>query len=112
MIAFGALTTSSAGVNAGFWYRGSNIPDATVELRVYAPCYDDRVREKVMTSNREVLRLHGYSIRGHLYVEIMRRVSGQEVALDACRRPSENEATREREPFAGANFYVLRGLCH
>ena len=59
MIAFGAPTMSSEGENAGFWYKVPNIPDATVELRVYVPCYNDRVREEVRIPRQEILRLHG-----------------------------------------------------
>jgi hypothetical protein len=59
MIAFGAPTMSPKGGNAGFWHKVPNIPDGTVELRVYVPCYNDRVREEVIISRQEVLRLHG-----------------------------------------------------
>jgi hypothetical protein len=54
----GARLTSPKGGNAGFWHKLPNIPDATVELRVYVPSYNDRVREKVTFSRREVLQLH------------------------------------------------------
>jgi hypothetical protein len=49
---------SPKGSNTGFWHKVPNIPDATVELRVYVPSYDDRVREEVMVSRRKVLQLH------------------------------------------------------
>jgi hypothetical protein len=58
-IAFGAPTMSPKGGNAGYWHRVPNIPDGTVELSVYVPCYNDRVRKEVMITRREVLRLHG-----------------------------------------------------
>jgi hypothetical protein len=58
IIAFRVSTMSPKGGNAGFWHKLPNIPDATVEQKVYVPSYNDRVREKVTFSRREVLQLH------------------------------------------------------
>jgi hypothetical protein len=50
IIAFRALTMSPKGSNTGFWHKVPNNPDATVELRVYVPSYNDRVNEEVTVS--------------------------------------------------------------
>ena len=67
IIAFGAPTMSPKGSNTGFWHKVPNIPDATIELRVYVPRYDDRVREEVTVSRREVLQLHRCVSRNSVY---------------------------------------------
>jgi hypothetical protein len=49
---------SPKGSNTRFWHKVPNIPDATIKLRVYVPSYNNRVREEVTFSRREVLQLH------------------------------------------------------
>ena len=117
MISFGAPIMSSRRGNTGFWYKIPNTPDATVELRVYVPSYDDRVREQAVISRREMLRLHGcVSTRPvheiintlRLFVEYpVKRLHWMHAEDQAI-----EEARRRREAVERVNFRLFRFFYH
>jgi hypothetical protein len=55
MMSFGAST--QANERQGFWRRVPNVPDLTVDLRLYVPSFDDRQWEEIRFPCREILRL-------------------------------------------------------
>jgi hypothetical protein len=55
MMSFGAST--QANERQGFWRRVPNVPDLTVDLRLYVPSFDDRQWEEIRFLCREILRL-------------------------------------------------------
>jgi hypothetical protein len=112
MIAFGAPTMSPKGGNAGFWHKVPNIPDATVELRVYVPSYDDRVREQVTVSRREVLQLHRCVSRNSVYeiINLFKVCVGYPVK-NLHWKHAEDQA-RKREAIGMVNFGQFRLSCH
>ncbi|OAG04891.1 uncharacterized protein CC84DRAFT_1055351, partial [Paraphaeosphaeria sporulosa] len=59
LMAFGAPTDLSSSDSKGFWYKVPNIPDRTVELRVYVPSFHDRIFERVELPVSEIPRLSG-----------------------------------------------------
>jgi hypothetical protein len=112
IIAFGALTMSPKGSNAGFWHKVPSILDATVELRVYVPSYDDRVREEVTISRWEVLQLHRCVFRNSVYdiVNLLKVCVGYPVMKLHWKHAEDQE--RRRETIEKVNSGVFRLFCH
>jgi hypothetical protein len=59
LMAFGAPTNPATVEKVGFWYKVSDIPDTTVDLRVYVPCFLDRLWEEVRVPPLEIWRISG-----------------------------------------------------
>lgn len=55
IMSFGASTRSNE--RCGFWLKVPEVPDATVDLRIYIPSFEDREWGKVQFPCREALRL-------------------------------------------------------
>ncbi|KAF2182664.1 hypothetical protein K469DRAFT_495723, partial [Zopfia rhizophila CBS 207.26] len=43
----------------GFWYKVPNIPDTTIDLRVYIPCFYDRMCGEIRVPPLEIPRISG-----------------------------------------------------
>jgi hypothetical protein len=112
IIAFGAPTMSPKGSNTGFWHKVPNIPDATVELRVYVPSYDDRVNEEVTVSRREVLQLHRCVSRNLVYeiANLFKVCVGYPVKKLHWKH-AEDQA-RKRDAIERVNLGLFRLSCH
>jgi hypothetical protein len=112
IIAFGSPTMSPKGGNAGFWHKVPNIPDATVELRVYVPSYDNRVREEVTVSRREVLQLHRCVSRNSVYeiINLFKVCVGYPVKKLHWKH-AEGQA-KKREAIERVYFGLFRLSCH
>ncbi|PSN58743.1 hypothetical protein BS50DRAFT_442640, partial [Corynespora cassiicola Philippines] len=47
LMAFGAPASLFKGETKGFWYKVPGVPDGQTDLRVYVPCYQDRIWGRV-----------------------------------------------------------------
>ncbi|KAH8726692.1 hypothetical protein GQ44DRAFT_580367, partial [Phaeosphaeriaceae sp. PMI808] len=56
LMAFGAPLRTSGGIMKGTWHKIS-VPDKTIDLRLYAPCFNDRIRDEVMISPLDIVRM-------------------------------------------------------
>lgn len=73
LMAFGAPLRTSGGIMKGAWYKVS-VPDKTIDLRLYAPCFNDRIRDEIMISPLDIVRMSelnvlqmctgGYQLKG------------------------------------------------
>lgn len=63
LMAFGAPTDVPVTLGRGFWYKVPEVPDRTVDLRVYVPCFYDRVCDEVAVPSLSVWRMTGRSTR-------------------------------------------------
>lgn len=59
LMAFGAPTNLHEGEAKGFWYKVSNVPDQTIDLRVYVPSLQDRVVKQVKIPALQIPRITG-----------------------------------------------------
>jgi hypothetical protein len=57
LMAFGAPMALSNSRSRGVWHRVSDVPDRTIDLRVYVPTFCDRSREEVKITSRDLLHL-------------------------------------------------------
>ncbi|CAN9192972.1 unnamed protein product [Alternaria alternata] len=57
LMAFGAPMALSNSRSRGVWHRISDVPDRTIDLRVYVPTFCDRSREEVKITSRDLLHL-------------------------------------------------------
>ncbi|KAH8701371.1 hypothetical protein GQ44DRAFT_553539, partial [Phaeosphaeriaceae sp. PMI808] len=56
LMAFGAPLSTSGGIIQGTWHKVS-VPDKTIDLRLYAPCFNDRIRDEVTISPLDIVRM-------------------------------------------------------
>jgi hypothetical protein len=57
LMSFSAPMRLSAKNGKGLWYRVDDVPDQTVELWVYVPSFNDRLREEVRFTPLDILRI-------------------------------------------------------
>jgi hypothetical protein len=60
LMSFGAPAFPLMGAESSTWYKVSHIPERTVDLRVYVPCYYDRVWPQVRIPLLQMLRICGF----------------------------------------------------
>ncbi|OAL56150.1 hypothetical protein IQ07DRAFT_558117 [Pyrenochaeta sp. DS3sAY3a] len=61
VLSFGLPTRMSVGEAKGSWHLIQHIPDCTIDLRVYVPCYEDRMWGEVRISPVQFFRIYGCS---------------------------------------------------
>lgn len=69
LMAFGAPMALSSGRPRGIWHRVSDIPDRTIDLRVYVPTFCDRSREEVRITSRDLLHLSRLGNPSHVQLK-------------------------------------------
>ncbi|CBX95209.1 hypothetical protein IAQ61_004036 [Plenodomus lingam] len=60
IMSFGVPSLLNSRANAkGYWYQEKDIPDRTIDLRVYVPCFDDRMWDEIRLPPIDALHIAG-----------------------------------------------------
>ncbi|KAF2844404.1 hypothetical protein T440DRAFT_484197 [Plenodomus tracheiphilus IPT5] len=58
-MSFNTSTGLSQKEDKGHWFHVKDVPDATIDLRIYVPCFEDRMWDEIRLPPMELLRMAG-----------------------------------------------------